>query len=84
MKFHLGQYVTRNDTLGVGVLGRVIGTSKFGIDAAIEVRVRWFNGHRDSYSEAQLRVVCPDCAGLKKVFNKEQRATLKLECDICR
>jgi hypothetical protein len=84
MKFHMGQYVTRNDSPGVGVLGRVIGTSNFGLDSTVEVSVRWFNGHSGDYSEAQLRIVCPDCAKLGPFFDKEQLKQLKQECDICR
>jgi hypothetical protein len=83
MKFHIGQYVTRNDSPGVGVLGRVVGSGRIGLDAIEQVRVRWFNGYIDTYDAVQLRIVCPECAKIEG-FDTEQRARLKKECDICR
>lgn len=80
VKFFIGQFVTRNDSSGVGILGLVIRSQREGE----EILVRWLkNGYRDTYAPAQLRVVCPDCAQIQG-HDKEQRERLKKECDICR
>jgi hypothetical protein len=87
MHFHFGQFVTRNDSPGIGILGRIVRvkrrTVKDSAGSLYSVRVYWSNGYRDTYSGAQLRVVCPTCAGLTRDFSTEQCKRQKKECDIC-
>jgi hypothetical protein len=87
MRFYIGQYVTRNDQPGIGVLGRIVRvrrrTIKDSAGSRYAVRVRWANGYIASLSGAQLRVVCPTCAGLTKTFSTEQCERQKKECHIC-
>ena len=85
--FHIGQYVTRRDAQGIGVLGRIVRvkrrTVKDSAGSRYSVRVRWANGYIAALSGAQLRVVCPTCAGLTRTFSTEQCERQKRECHIC-
>ena len=86
MRFYIGQIVTRNDSPGIGVLGRIGRVKRRTVrDSAgshYAVHVLWANGYLAAYSGAQLRVVCPDCAGDDR-FSTAQRKRLQRECDIC-
>ena len=90
MHFYFGQYVTRKALgakQGIGILGRILGVTRRAVkDSAgsrYSVRVYWPNGYRGDLSGAQLRVVCPMCAGLTWDFSTDQCERQKKECDIC-
>ena len=90
MRFYVGQFVTRTALgaeQGIGILGRIVRvkrrTVKDSAGSRYSVRVYWPNGYRGDYSGAQLRVVCPTCAGLTWDFSTDQCKRQKKECDIC-
>ena len=91
MKFYVGQFVTRTALgaeQGIGIVGRIVRVKRRiaqpdSAGSRYSVRVYWPNGYRGTLSGAQLRVVCPTCAGLTRDFSSDQCKRQKKECDIC-
>jgi hypothetical protein len=88
----IGQYVTRrNVSLRVAMVGRIVSARKHAhghCDSAgsrYVVTVYWLkSGSRVVHSGAQLRVVCPTCAGEDAEFGDDQLERAREFCEVCR
>ena len=82
------QYVVRRD--GSGRIGRIVAVKKHDhghcdrAGSRYAVRVYWLkNGHRSACSGAQLKVLCPTCAGEDADFADYQLERERQFCEVC-
>lgn len=87
----VGQYVVRRDAVLLTMVGRIVAVRKHAhghCDSAGSryiVKVYWLaSGSRATHSGAQLKVLCPSCAGQAADFGDDQLERARLECEVCR
>ncbi len=85
----IAQYVVRRDPRATAV-GRIVAVRKHAhghCDSAGSryiVRVYWLvSGHRSTHSGAQLKVLCPTCAGEDAEFGDDQLERAREFCEVC-